>query len=77
MRVASFFWQAFKCPPVDERHRSPSVLELKSAEKVCLKQAMRLEITTGCSFGDALAEVIKEGRPGKLLQEKPKETEPE
>ena len=40
---------------------------------MALKSAMRLEVTTGCSFNDAVATVVKDGAYRSLLAEKPKE----
>ena len=67
------FLQAFLRPPSDDSHRSANVSELRAAEKAALKAAMRLEVTTKCSFADAIAAVVKDGAYRSLLAEKPKE----
>ena len=41
-----------------------------------IKQAIRLEITSECTFNDALSSVVKDVRPVAMLPEKPKEDEP-
>lgn len=55
----------------EEGNRGPSVAELRTCEKTCLKAAFRLCAATKCPLEDALVSVMKDGMFRNLLGQKP------